>query len=59
MMNATTKQEKEVHSYTVKVERDLSRAFNAIARENERTGSALIREFMKEYVKKHGQGVLF
>ncbi len=55
----TSNKDKDIYHYTLRVERELAQTFNAIAKENERTGSALLREFMKEYIKKHGQGKLF
>lgn len=51
----TSSKDKDIYHYTLRVERDVAKAFNEIAKENERTGSALLRQFMKEYIKKHKQ----
>jgi predicted HicB family RNase H-like nuclease len=39
----------------VRAETYLVEAFTAAAASNDRTASQLIRDFMREYVKKHGQ----
>jgi hypothetical protein len=43
----------------VRAETHLVEAFIAAAESNDRTASQLIRDFMREYVKKHGQTDLF
>jgi hypothetical protein len=43
----------------VRAEAHLIDAFVAAAIGNDRTASQLIRDFMREYVKKHGQTDLF
>lgn len=40
---------------SVLVDKDLARAFKAIAKANNRNQSILLRDFMQEYVKKNGQ----
>ena len=44
---------------TLKVERDLADAFKRAAKANDRSQSLLIRDFIKDYVKKNGQAKLF
>ena len=46
-------------SMTLRVDRDLLKAFQNTAKDNNRTGSQLVRDYMMSYVKKHGQGDLF
>jgi len=43
----------------IRAEAHLVDAFIAAAANNDRTASQLIRDFMREYVKKHGQIDLF
>jgi hypothetical protein len=43
----------------LRVDRDLLKAFQNIAKDNNRTASQLVRDYMMNYVKKHGQGDLF
>lgn len=43
----------------VRAEAHLVEAFIAAAEANDRTASQLIRDYMREYVKKHGQTDLF
>ncbi|MGZ4851372.1 MAG: hypothetical protein ACXV2C_08345 [Candidatus Bathyarchaeia archaeon] len=52
--------EKEKESrLVVRADAHLIAAFHAAAANNDRTSSQLIRDFMREYVKKHGQTDLF
>lgn len=44
---------------TLRVDKDLLKAFQHIAKDNNRTASQLVRDYMMNYVKKHGQGDLF
>lgn len=44
---------------TFKVDRDLADAFKRAAKANDRSQSLLIRDFIKDYVKKNGQAKLF
>lgn len=53
------KKQPEQTNFTVKIDKDLAKAFSQIAKENDRNGASLVREFIKNYVKKHGQGSLF
>lgn len=46
-------------TFTCRVDRDLADAFKRIAKSNNRTASQLVRDYMQDYVKKHGQGDLF
>lgn len=46
-------------SMSLRVDRDLLKAFQTIAKENNRNASMLLRDYMASYVKKHGQGDLF
>lgn len=50
--------EQETITVTVRVPGDLKRAFDAAATENDRTASQLLRDFMREYVRKNAQGDL-
>lgn len=43
----------------VRADAHLIDAFVAAAANNDRTASQLIRDFMREYVKKHGQTDIF
>ena len=43
---------------TLRVDRIYSRRFKNIAKDNNRTASQLVRDYMMNYVKKHGQGDL-
>lgn len=44
---------------TIRVDKELSTTFQNVAKDNNRTASQLIRDYMAQYVKKHGQGDLF
>ena len=44
---------------TLRVAPELKKAFEAAAKSNDRTSSQLVRDFMREYVKKNAQGSLF
>lgn len=60
MTEKTTTQKKEnLGSMSLRVDRDLLKAFQTIAKENNRNASMLLRDYMANYVKKHGQGDLF
>ncbi|GAB6051154.1 hypothetical protein JCM16106_20100 [Hydrogenophilus islandicus] len=41
---------------SLRVEKSLRDAFYRAAKANDRTGSQLLREFMRKYVKRHAQG---
>jgi predicted transcriptional regulator len=43
---------------TFRVEKALREAFDVAARGNDRTGSQLLRDFMRDYVKRNAQGDL-
>lgn len=43
---------------TARVPADLKKAFDDAASRNDRTASQLIRDFMREYVRKNAQGDL-
>ena len=43
----------------IRAEDHLIQAFKAAAFNNDRNASQLIRDFMREYVKKHGQTDIF
>jgi len=51
--------EVEQKRLNVRVETHLVDAFLAAAAANDRTASQLVRDFMREYVRKHGQTDLF
>lgn len=44
---------------TIRVDKDLSTTFQNVAKDNNRTASQLVRDYMQNYIKKHGQGDLF
>lgn len=44
---------------SLRVDKDLLKSFQTIAKANNRTASQLVRDYMASYVKKHGQGDLF
>lgn len=46
-------------TFTCRVDKDLCEQFKKIAKDNNRTASQLVRDFMANYVKKNGQGDLF
>lgn len=53
-----TSQNKDI-AFTVRVETGLRDAFVSAAKSQDRTASQLLRDFMRDYVKKHGQRDLF
>ena len=60
MTEKTNTQKKEnLGSMSLRVDRDLLKAFQTKAKENNRNASMLLRDYMANYVKKHGQGDLF
>lgn len=46
-------------AFTIRVEPALKDAFLSAAQSQDRTASQLLRDFMRDYVKKHGQRDLF
>lgn len=46
-------------AFTIRVEPELKDAFVLAAKGQDMTASQLIRAFMRDYVKKHGQADLF
>lgn len=46
-------------AFTIRVEPALKDAFLAAAQSQDRTASQLIRDFMRDYVKKYGQRDMF
>jgi predicted transcriptional regulator len=46
-------------TFTMRVQPDLKKAFDEAAKSNDRSSALLIRDFMREYVKKNAQGNLF
>lgn len=60
MTEKTTVTKKDnLGSMSLRVDRDLLKAFQTIAKENNRNASMLLRDYMQSYIKKHGQGDLF
>lgn len=49
---------KEQTVLPVRMSKDLKEAFLKIAKANDRNGSILVRDFIREYVKKNSQGQL-
>ena len=45
-------------NFTIRVEKSLRDAFIVAAQANDRSGSLLIRDFMREYLRKNAQGDL-
>lgn len=50
--------EQDSTTFTFRLPDELKRAFEAAAVANDRTGSQLLRDFVREYVKKNNQGTL-
>lgn len=48
-------QDEEKTTFTIRVERRLRDAFEATARQYDRTASQLIREYMRDFVTQYGQ----
>ena len=59
LMAMTEAKKRNEGTMTLRVDRDLLKAFQNIAKDNNRTASQLVRDYMMNYVKKHGQGDLF
>mgnify|MGYP003393225143 FL=1 len=45
-------------TFTCRADKDLIESCKRIAKDNNRTASQLVRDYMIEYVKKNGQGKL-
>lgn len=45
-------------TFTFRVDSDLKRAFDLAAKGQDRTGAQLLRDFMREYSRKHAQADL-
>lgn len=45
-------------TFTCRADKELIEAFKKIAKDNNRTASQLVRDYMMAYVKKNGQGKL-
>lgn len=59
-ITATKKAKTEnLGSMSLRVDKDLLKSFQTIAKANNRNASMLLRDYMSNYVKKHGQGDLF
>ena len=56
-MAMTEAKKRNEGTMTLRVDRDLLTAFQNIAKDNNRTASQLVRDYMMNYVKKHGQGI--
>ena len=54
----TTNNRQKDKSFTIRVDADLLKTFQTVAKENDRPSAQLIRDFMREYIKKHRQGEL-
>jgi len=48
----------EKTTMTIRLDKSLRDAYDRAAKANDRTGSQLLRDFMREYVKRHAQGDL-
>ena len=58
-MAMTEAKKRNEGTMTLRVDRDLLTAFQNIAKDNNRTASQLVRDYMMNYVKKHGQGGIY
>lgn len=56
-MNITNKEETKL--FTAKVDKHLLDAFKRSCEGQDTTASQAVRAFMRDYVRKHGQGDLF
>ncbi len=45
--------------FTVQVDNDLLQSFKLVCENQDITASQAVRQFMRDYVKKHGQQTLF
>lgn len=54
----TTNNRQKDKSFTIRVDADLLKTFQTVAKENDRPSAQLIRDFMREYIKKNKQGEL-
>lgn len=50
---------KETKLFTAKIDKDLLESFKRSCENQDTTASQAVRAFMREYVRKHGQGDLF
>lgn len=48
----------EKTTMTFRVEKSLREAYDRATKANDRTGAQLLRDFMRDYVKRHAQGDL-
>lgn len=55
----TAKNNSNEGTFTCRADKDLVESFKRIAKDNNRTASQLVRDYMIAYVKKNGQGKLF
>lgn len=55
---ANTLPDRSNSTFTCRADKELVEAFKRIAKENNRTASQLVRDYMLAYVKKNGQGKL-
>ena len=46
-------------AFTVRVEEDLIKSFHHACKNTDTTASQAVRAFMRDYIKKNGQGDLF
>lgn len=46
-------------SFTIRLDENLLKTFQTVAKANDRPAAQLIRDFMREYIKKNRQGDLF
>lgn len=49
------KEEEKNTNLILKIDKDIKDRFLKVAKNNEETGSSLIRKFIKEYLKEHSQ----
>ena len=49
----------EMKNMNIKIDDDLKKSFLEICKANDKSGSQVIRDFIRKYVAKNGQGDLF
>lgn len=50
---------KKEKGFTMRIDEDLLNSFQSVAKQNDRTASQLIRDFMRDYIRKNAQADLF
>lgn len=58
-MTKNTQEQPKKRQLTVLMDKDLYDSFKLVATANDRKMGLLVRDFIKHYIKKNGQGELF